>query len=206
MQFREDAMNHEERLLRYYLELRSPEAGEWNLSPACLHAELITRDYVRQSFALTDGLQVCNVGIGTGDWDDYLGYWLKNHGQLTSIDIDRDICDIFAYRQRREGHPNPASVLNKSIFDSDLPTGKYDLVTLIGSAVSETGDFERCIDGCMSLLKRDGQLMYMAHLKRTPVGQIEAYCRARKHPIEQLTRYDTYAEYPFIIAKIIRTH
>lgn len=199
-------MNLEERLMRYYLELRSPEAGEWNLSPACLHAEMITRDYVRQSFVLTNGFQVCNVGIGTGDWDDYLGYWLKNHGQLTSIDIDSDICDIFAYRQRREGHPNPSSVLSKSIFDSGLPQGKFDLVTLIGSAVNETMDFERCLDSCMCLLNIGGHIMYMANMKHTPVERLEAYCRLRKQPIEHMAQYEAYAEYPFAIAKIARTH
>jgi SAM-dependent methyltransferase len=199
-------MSLDERLLRYYLELRSPEAGEWNLSPECLHAELITRDYVRKSFALTTGFQACNVGIGTGDWDDYLGYWLKGTGQLTSIDVDPLICEIFAYRQRREGHPNPANTLNKSIFDSDLPQGKFDLVTLIGSAVNEAGDFERCLDGCMRLLKPGGHLMYMANLKHSPVEKLEAYCGKSKHPIEQLVRYETYAGYPFAIAKVTHTN
>lgn len=89
----------DEKLFRFYLELKSPEAGVWNTSPQCIHTELITRDYVRKSFVVTDGIQVCNVGIGTGDWDDYLGYWLKDKGNLTSIEIDKEICEIFSYRQ-----------------------------------------------------------------------------------------------------------
>lgn len=126
---------------------------------------MVTRDYVRKSFKPTEGIQVCNVGIGSGDWDDYLGYWLKGKGDLTSIDIDKEICEIFAYRQKREGHPNPSKVLCKSIFDSHLPKGKFDIVTLIGSAINEAGDFKRCLDSCFSLLKHGGHLMFMANLK-----------------------------------------
>ncbi|WP_226887820.1 MULTISPECIES: hypothetical protein [Paenibacillus] len=42
-------MNKEdEKLLQYYLELKGPNAGEWNSSPQCLHTQLVTRDYVRR--------------------------------------------------------------------------------------------------------------------------------------------------------------
>lgn len=87
-----------------------------------------------------DEIQVCNIGIGTGDWDDYIGYWLKGRG------IDESICVIFEYRQQREQHPNPSKVLCKSIFDSDLPQEAFDIVPLIGSAINETGDFKKCLD------------------------------------------------------------
>lgn len=195
-------MNMDEKLFRYYLELKSPEAGEWNSSPPCLYTEVVTRDYVRKSFKPTEGIQVCNVGIGTGDWDDYLGYWLKGKGVLTSIDIDNDICEIFAYRQKREGHPNPSKVLCKSIFDSDLPRGEFDIVTLIGSAINETGDFNRCLDSCFSLLKQGGYLMFMASLKYSFLEKLEFYIKGTAFQIEQKNVYDEFPEYPFFICKI----
>lgn len=148
------------------------------------------------------GIQVCNVGIGTGDWDDYLGYWLKGKGVLTSIDIDNDICEIFAYRQKREGHPNPSKVLCKSIFDSDLPKGEFDIVTLIGSAINETGDFNRCLDSCFSLLKQGGYLMFMASLKYSFLEKLEFYIKGTAFQIEQKNVYDEFPEYPFFICKI----
>ncbi|WP_230486330.1 hypothetical protein [Paenibacillus polymyxa] len=55
----------DEKLLQYYLELK--------------------RDYVKKTFDIIDEIQVCNVGIGTRDWDDYLGYWLKGRGGLPSL-------------------------------------------------------------------------------------------------------------------------
>lgn len=194
----------EEKLMQFYLALKGPEAGEWNSSPENLYAECMTRDYARKEFAITDGMQVCNIGIGTGDWDDYLGYLLKGKGRLTSIDIDADICELFAYRQRREGHPNPSEVMNRSIFDTELPQGAYDLVTMIGSTINEAGQFEQCLDICLNLLKPGGSLMFMANLKRSPVSRIEHYAEDRGAIIEHLERYETFNRYPFYITTIRR--
>jgi SAM-dependent methyltransferase len=194
----------EEKLLNYYLALKGPEAGEWNSSPDNLYAECMTRDYVRKEFVVKDGMQVCNIGIGTGDWDDYLGYWLKDKGQLTSIDIDADICELFAYRQQREEHSNPSQVLNRSIFDADLPQGAFDLVTLIGSTISEAGEFERCLDACLGLLKPGGSLMFMTNLKRSPVSRLEHYAEDRGVIMEQLERYEAFNRYPFHISTLRR--
>lgn len=195
-------LNLDERLLQYYLDLKSPGAGIWNTSPPCIHTEMVTRDYMRKNFTVTSGLQVCNVGIGTGDWDDFLGYWLTDHGNLTSIDIDQNLCELFTYRQKREGHPNPAKVIGKSIFDADLPKEKFDIVTLIGSAINETGEFERTLDSCFQLLKKGGHLMFMAHSKYSPVHRVEEYLENTDHHIEQKDLYDAFPEYPFYILKI----
>lgn len=195
-------MNLDEKLFRYYLELKGPEAGEWNSSPQCLYTEVMTRDYVRKVFDNVEGMQVCNVGIGTGDWDDFLGYWLNGKGNVTSIDIDKEICEIFAYRQKREGHPNPSTVLCKSIFDSDLPEEKFDLVTLIGSAINETGDFEKCMDACFNLLKHGGHLLFMASLKHSYYEMLETYIYKKSLRIEQKKTHEDFPEYPFFICKI----
>ncbi|MNW42571.1 hypothetical protein D3C74_197450 [compost metagenome] len=77
----------DEKLLQYYLDLNGPDSGEWNSSPQCIHTQLVTRNYIKKTFDIFNGIQVCNVGIGTGNWDDYLGYWLKGRGRLTSIDL-----------------------------------------------------------------------------------------------------------------------
>ncbi|MDQ6417877.1 class I SAM-dependent methyltransferase [Paenibacillus sp. LHD-117] len=192
----------DEKLLNYYLELRSPDSGEWNLSPQCLHTELITRDYISKSFAVTNSLQVCNVGIGMGDWDNYLGYWLNGRGTVTSIDINKAICEIFEYRQRREGHPNPSKVLCMSIFDEGVPAAEFEIVTLIGSAINETGNFNKCLDSCFGLLKPGGHLMFMANTRKSPVEMVEQYIRSTEHQMEELNTYDAFPEYPFYICKI----
>ncbi|MNC39368.1 Ubiquinone/menaquinone biosynthesis C-methyltransferase UbiE [compost metagenome] len=142
------------------------------------------------------------MGIGTGDWDDYLGYWLKGKGSLTSIDIDESICGIFEYRQQRERHPNPAKVVCRSVFDSGLPQETFDIVTLIGSAINESGDFKKCLDSCFRLIKHGGHLMFMASLKYTPVEMLEEYISNTTYHIVQKDLYEAFAAYPFFISKI----
>lgn len=194
--------NMDMKLLNYYLALKSPEAGEWNASPENLHAEWATRDFVRKYASLDAYTRVCNVGIGTGDWDDFLGYWLREKGCLTSIDIDSDICEIFAYRQRREGHPNPSNVLNKSLFDSALSKGTFELVTIIGSAVVEAGAMESCLDGCLGLLKKGGYLMFMAHSRSAPIEGVLQYVKDNGLQLARSQRYEMLPRYPFYICMI----
>nr|WP_144926516.1 class I SAM-dependent methyltransferase [Paenibacillus bovis] len=195
-------MDMDAKLLQFYLDMKSPEAGPWNSSPQCLHTEVVTRDYIRKTFPVTEGMQVCNVGIGTGDWDDYLGYWLNGRGQLTSIEIDEEICELFTYRQKRERHPNPATVICKSIFDPNLPKEEFDLVTLIGSAINEVGEFTKCLDACFRLLKKGGYFMFMANVKYSPIEMLQEYISKTDYSLEKQDVYDEFPEYPFYICKL----
>lgn len=83
--------------------------------------------------------------------------------------VDKGICEIFEYRQQREGHPIPAKVLCISIFDSDLPKEKFDIVTIIGSAAYESGNIEKCLDSCFSLLKQGGTPDVYGKFERSPL-------------------------------------
>lgn len=136
---------NDEQLLEYYLNLKDPEAAGWNLSPNSLYLEYVTRDYLSMNFQFFEGIEVCNIGIGTGEWDDYLGYLLKDKGHITSIDIDPEICQTFSFRQKREGHPNPSIVVNENILDVKLD-GVFDLVTIIGSTMKETNHYDDVLE------------------------------------------------------------
>ncbi|WP_370636222.1 class I SAM-dependent methyltransferase [Cohnella sp. CFH 77786] len=86
-------------------------------------------------------MSVCNIGIGTGDWDDFLGYELNGYGHLTSIDIDREICDLFQYRQLREGHNNPSEVVCCDFLSNSIDDKSFDLITIIGSTMNQIGNY-----------------------------------------------------------------
>jgi hypothetical protein len=73
---------NDQQLLEYYLNMREPEAYEWNSSPRSIYIEYITRDYISSNFDFFEGMKVCNVGIGVGEWDDYLGFLLKIKASL----------------------------------------------------------------------------------------------------------------------------
>ncbi len=166
-------------LFRFYLELSSPEARQWNLSPENLFFEFITRRRLAQWLRPAPGLQACNVGIGAGEWDDYLGFWLSDGGRLTSIDRDGDCCRLLSYRQRREGHPNPAEVWHRSILDAEGSWGQFDLLTIIGSTLREAGDYEGALAGCLRILKPGGRLFLMDFHRYHPPAAFERFAEER---------------------------
>ena len=82
-------------------------------------------------------MRVCNVGIGVGLWDDWLGYVVGD--VITSVDRDRDICEVFELRQHRERHPHPARVICGDVLLGALAGESFDLITCTGSTLHESG-------------------------------------------------------------------
>lgn len=167
-----DDQEMEQRLMQFYISRLTPilEGGaEWNLSPECAYLfGFQVRDFLRRTIPLTDQMQICNIGIGAGEWDDFLGYWSVNHGRVTSVDIDRDICEVFAYRQQRERHPNPSEVVREDLFCTTLPPASFDLVTIIGSTAQETGDPARALAASMALVREGGCFLCMLRASHLP--------------------------------------
>jgi len=152
---------NDQNLLNYYLSLREREAYQWNLSPRSLYLELETRDFFRRHIQPTSSINACNVGIGVGEWDDFLGYVLQGKGQLTSIDIDAEICELFRYRQRREGHTNPSEVICADILTYPIPPNSFHLFTMIGSTLTEIGNPKQALYKAHEALAEDGFLFVM---------------------------------------------
>ncbi|MEN0064719.1 MAG: class I SAM-dependent methyltransferase [Myxococcota bacterium] len=106
------------------------------LSPERLYLDCWTRYFLRQHLDLTQVKASCNVGIGVGEFDDWLGHHLTGHAKLTSVDIDHTVVAAFRERQRRHEHPNPSVVVHGDLMQASL--GPFDLVTMVGSTASET--------------------------------------------------------------------
>lgn len=193
---------NKENLLQYYLNLREPEAYQWNLSPRSLYIEYITRDYFERKFTLFDGIKVCNVGIGVGEWDDYLGYLLHGNGSLTSVDINPDICSIFSYRQKIEGHPNPSQVICENIIETTLEENQFDIVTIIGSTLEESKQYENVLKSCFNLLKDNGYLMVMDFEKNKSFEDFKKVISQSDHLIIDKEAYETYESLSFYICKV----
>jgi SAM-dependent methyltransferase len=196
---------NDKKLLEHYVSLRDPEAGLWNLSPRSLYMELEVREFFQKHAALKTNVKVCNVGIGAGEWDDYLGYVLCNKGTLTSIDIDRDICELFQYRQKRERHPNPSAVMCTDILNHTLTSEQFDFVTIIGSTVKEIGNYEQTFEACFSLLRRGRMILYMDFHKYHHPDRFRELVIDRGYTIEQYASYDRYDSstfYIFLVQKL----
>lgn len=191
----------EQRLFHYYVMLHTPipEGGaENNLSPEVHYFYFAAGDFVRRCCTLWHGVQVCNVGIGVGEWDDFLGYWLRDWGTLTSMDIDTPICEVFAYRQKRERHHNPSRVVNEDIFKTTLAHDSFDLVTIIGSTPQETGNPPAALDSCFGLVKPGGQLLYMGIIDPATGDWFEQYLCEKPYVVIQKQLFDYFPEMIYV--------
>jgi SAM-dependent methyltransferase len=112
------------------------DARRWHLSPECLYLDCWTRAFLRALVDPAPLRRVCNVGVGVGEFDDWLGYWLPPECELVSVDIDGAIVSAFRDRQARDGHPHAAKAVHADLMRADL--GRFDLVTIVGSTIHET--------------------------------------------------------------------
>lgn len=191
----------DQKLLDFYLAMREPEAYQWNISPLSLYLELETRDFLLRNFELSNGMDILNIGIGVGEWDDFLGYFLNNSGQLTSIDIDPYICEIFKYRQRREGHLNCSDVICDDILNNHL-SKNYDLVTMIGSALQEIGSYKKVFEKILRLLKPNGHLMFMDFVKYQKKEELLDILYEVGMELVHIEEYNRYSSIRFYCMKI----
>nr|WP_154958878.1 class I SAM-dependent methyltransferase [Paenibacillus xylanexedens] len=191
----------DQNLLDFYLHMREKEAYQWNLSPASLYLELETRDFLAKYFDLFSGMNALNVGIGVGEWDDYIGYLLNGAGCLTSIDINKDICEIFKYRQNKEGHPNASTVICEDFLACELPQ-TYDLVTMIGSALQETGEYRKGLQKISEVLKPDAQFMYMDFDRYHKKENLFELLTELKFELKHIEEYNRFSNVSFYCMKI----
>jgi len=122
-------------LLAHYI-ARGREPWNTSLEAAWLDYEL--RAFVAARLPAKRPLSVCNVGIGVGLFDDWLGHEIGS--RITSVDRDPAICRVFELRQRREGHAFPARVVCGDVRDGVLGDARFDVITVVGSTLDESGD------------------------------------------------------------------
>jgi len=135
----------------------TPVYQRWILSPERLYLDCWTRFFLREHLDPSQIVSACNVGIGPGEFDDWLGYLLVGHGSLTSVDIDHTVVAAHHARQVRKGHPNPSHVVHGDLLQTQL--GPYDLVTIVGSTVHETHTPAKALEHAQSWV-RPGGLFY----------------------------------------------
>lgn len=106
-------------LLQTYSQMYAPEAGPWNLSAENHYLMYRFTDFFEKHFMVAEGTNICNIGIGAGEWDHYLSYKLKG-GTLTSIDRLEICCRQLEERLICEGNPNAVKVICSDVMELDL--------------------------------------------------------------------------------------
>lgn len=136
------------------------DAERWNVSPERLYIDTWTRWFLREHLPWSTIGSACNVGIGHGDFDDWLGFALPPGVSLVSLDRDAEVVAAFVARQRDEGHPRASEAVVEDLFATTR--GPFDLVTATGSTLQETSDPPRALEALRSLVAPGGWLYVVA--------------------------------------------
>lgn len=112
------------------------------------------------------------------------------NGSLTSIDIDRECSDNLAACLENENNTNPIKVICADAITHDFDK-KFDLVTMVGSAVAESGKTKAIIAKAISLIKENGAL-YLQILHKDTDFDIDAFCGEHNVRIDKRLVDDKY--------------
>lgn len=147
-------------LLQTYSQMYAPEAGPWNLSVENKYLEYKFRDFFEKNFAISKDYQICNIGIGAGEWDIYLSYKLSG-GSLTSVDMLDVCCRQLEQRLICEGNPNAVTVVCADAMTLDYKE-QFDILTMVGTTAIESGDGMALFVKASSFLKDGGAIYYQS--------------------------------------------
>lgn len=147
-------------LLQTYSQMYAPEAGPWNLSVENKYLEFRFREFFEKHFDISKKAQVCNIGIGAGEWDTYLAYKLPE-GTLTSVDMIDVCCRQLEERLICEGNPNRVNVICADAMTLDF-TEQFDILTMVGSTAIESGNGMALLEKASTFVKDGGAIYYQS--------------------------------------------
>ena len=84
---------------------------------------------------------------------------------LVSIDIDPNITETFRLCLENEQNKRKIEIINKDIF-------KFEIITMIGSAVQEIGFYKEIFHKAVSMLSDNGELFYSCVTKEETKNQL----------------------------------
>ena len=172
-------MTDEEKLLRQYGEMSGPEAGPWNLGVENKYLEYRITSWFEENFPVGGAETICNIGIGAGYWDRYLSYRVPE-GELISIDIDENCCEMFELGLRNEKNPNRVRIICSDVMKVNGIEESCDIVTMIGSARMESGLYEEILDQALSFVKPGGLFYYQTLSREELPEDFPKFCQSRK--------------------------
>lgn len=162
-------------LLKTYGQCYDAEAGPWNLSLQNKYLEYMFTKFFEENFPVAPGAELCNIGIGAGYWDRYLSYRLDG-GTLTSIDIREICCRQLEECLVNEKNPNPVRIIHSDVMLLNDLAERFDIVTMVGSARSESGLHEAILSKAVSFLKRGGSLFYQSLDREETEEWVRTFC------------------------------
>lgn len=165
-----------EKLLGFYGALWGPEAGPFNLSVEGKYLEYMLTRFFEENFTVDGNSDICNIGIGAGFWDRYLSYKLRD-GTLTSVDRLPECCDALRDGLLNEGNYSHVNVICSDVTALEGFDESFDLVTVVGSTVRESGLGGDLVEKALTMVKPGGSF-YLQTIIDGPEGyHLDGICQ-----------------------------
>ena len=152
-------INDKQYILKAYGEMYNSDCGPWNLSLTSKWIEYEITKFFEENFNISEESVIANIGIGAGYWDRYLSYKMPKSSVLVSIDKDYECCKQLKLSLINEENPNKVEIINEDVILLNS-SYKFDLITMIGSTVTESGLYIDIINKALNMLKDRGALFY----------------------------------------------
>jgi ubiquinone/menaquinone biosynthesis C-methylase UbiE len=111
--------------------------------------------YTRKAFRMLPKLdepRILDIGCGSGV--PTMELVRLCNGKITALDIDQDMLDILSGKVEKAGLSNRVKVVNRSLFDMQLPDGSFDIIWAEGSI--NIISFKKGLQEWKRFLKPDG--------------------------------------------------
>lgn len=158
MSFDSFSMNEKDFLLKTYAQCYNPENGPWNLSVENKYLEFKITEFFEKNFQVKETTNICNIGIGAGEWDRYLSYKLKG-GSLTSVDRLPICCEQLKLRLKCEKNQNRVNVICADATQV-LHNREFEIVTMIGTTAMESDNAVKLFEKACAMVTCGGSLYY----------------------------------------------
>lgn len=135
------------------------ECGPWNTLLTSKWFEYEKTNFFEHNFMLFHQSYICNIGIGTGYWDRYLSNKMPKNSTLVSIDFNYECFKQLELSLINEKNPNIIKIINEDLIKY-VAENKFDIITMIGSTVIESGLYKEILNKALSSLSIGGSLFY----------------------------------------------
>jgi SAM-dependent methyltransferase len=156
----------------------------------------------------TDKIKILNIGVATG----YTTEMLEKHGEVTSIEFDKDCCEFLKEELNIE-------VINGSILDLPFEDSSFDYVFAL-DVIEHVENDRKAMDEMLRVSRSDGHVFitvpaYMFlwsehddvnhHFRRYTSGQIKSLFVNREGTIRKLSYFNTLLFPPIYALRKIKT-
>lgn len=147
------------------------EAADWLERPQRLVEE--RPDLLLQALALKPGMQVADIGAGTGYYSWRMAEKVGTTGRVFAVDVQPEMLDRLAIEVKRHGAANVTAVLGATD-DPRLPSRALDVVLMV-DVYHEFDHPREMLAGIVRSLKDDGAVVFVEYRAEDPAVPIKAH-------------------------------